>query len=189
MGNIQAVEESSYEKEAWGDVVIIECTKKLADVMKINVKPYDAIKADSFYEWHANLFVFDRRKGILLMNNKTRYCIVLYGIKVEHFKKFDKVVIDAIKENFLAEGFGEDIVDRYITKCGNTAYTKTHDRSILGQIKDFYITLSWKIEEYLPNERINLIELNQWANSFLMCGPLDYAHPIDLLREELACID
>jgi hypothetical protein len=169
--------------------MIIECTKRLADSMKINLKPYDALNVDSFYEWHANLFMFDRRKGILLMNNKTRYCIVFYGVKMEHFKKFDKVVLNAIKENFLAEGFQGDIVDKYITRCGNVEYTKTHDRSVLGQMKDFNISISWQIEEYLPSENINLIELNKWANESFMCGTLGYAHPTDLLRKELACIN
>lgn len=75
--------------------MIIECTKKLADAMKMKLDPYDPTNADSFYEWHANLFMFNRRKGVLIMNNKTRYCIVLYGIKIEHFKKFDAIVLDA----------------------------------------------------------------------------------------------
>lgn len=169
--------------------MIIECTKKLADAMKISLKSYDDTNADSLYEWHANLFMFDRRKGILLMNNKTRYCIVLYGVKMEHFKRFDKAVFDAIRETFLAEGFNEEIVDKYISKCGNVDYTKTHDRSILGQMKDFDISISWQIEEHLPTENINLIDLNKWVNSNLMCGSLDYAHPIDLLRKELERID
>ncbi|MFL0196288.1 DUF6933 domain-containing protein [Clostridium sp. WILCCON 0269] len=169
--------------------MIIECTKKLAEAMKIKLKPYDATSTDSFYGWHANLFMFDRRKGILLMNNKTRYCIVLYGVKMEHFKKFDKIVIDVIKEIFLAEGLEADIVDRYIAKCGDVDYTKTHDRSVLGQMKDFYISISWQIEEYLPSENINLIELNKWVNSNLMCGSLNYANPIDLLREEFGSMD
>ncbi|GAA0761878.1 MULTISPECIES: hypothetical protein [Clostridium] len=169
--------------------MIIECTKKLADAMKIKISSYNAANADSFYEWHANLFMFDRRKGILLMNNKTRYCIVLYGVKMEHFKKFDKIVLDAIRETFLADGFPEDTADKYITKCRDVDYTKTHDRSVLGQMKDFDISISWKIEEYLPSENINLIELNKWVNNTLMCGSLNYAHPIDLMREELEGID
>lgn len=169
--------------------MIIECTKKLAEAMKIKINPYNAANAGSFYEWHANLFVFDRRKGVILMNNKTRYCIVLYGVKMEHFKRFDKVVLDAIRETFLAEGFPEDTIDKYITKCGDVNYTKTHDLSVLGQMKDFDISISWKIEEYLPSKNINLIELDKWVNNTLMCGSLNYAYPIDLMREELEGID
>lgn len=53
--------------------MIIECTKKLADVMKIKLNAYEEGKSKSFFQWHANLFMFDRRKGVILMNNKTRY--------------------------------------------------------------------------------------------------------------------
>lgn len=164
--------------------MIIECTKKLADAMKIKLDLYDPTNADPFYEWHANLFMFDRRKGVLLMNNKTRYCIVLYGIKMEHFKKFDVIVLDAIRETFIAEGFRSDVVQKYVAKCDEVEYTKTHDRSVLGQMKDFYISISWQIEEYLPSENVNLEELNKWVGSSLMCGSLGYVNPIVLLKKE-----
>nr|WP_029503850.1 hypothetical protein [Lachnoclostridium phytofermentans] len=88
--------------------MLIECTKKLSEVMKINLTSYDESKADPFYEWHANVFMLFRRKGVLLMNNKTRYCIVLYGLKMEHFKKFDDIVLDAIEETFLIEGLAKE---------------------------------------------------------------------------------
>lgn len=165
--------------------MIIECTKKLAEAMKIKVEEYNEVDPSPFYEWHANLFLFDRRKGVIIMNNKTRYCIVLYGLKAEHFKKFDEVVLAAIKETFLSEGFGSTLVDKYISNCGVVSYTKTHDRSILGQLKEFHINLSWIIEDYIPSENINLVELNKWSGDYLMGATLKYAKPKDLLIEEM----
>jgi len=166
----------------------IECTKKLSDAMKIKPNDIVPMRRVPFYEWHANLFMFERRKGVILMNNKTRYCIILYGLKAEHFKKLDSIALTAIKETFLAEGFLEDKVDTYIANCGEVIYTKTHDRSILSQITDFYCSISWQIEEYIPSDNINLVELNKWAGD-LMCGTLEYAHPIDLLKKEMSEID
>lgn len=165
--------------------MIIECTKKLADAMKGKLSIYEPSVEGSFYEWHANIYMFDRRKVILLMNNKTRYCIILYGAKMEHFKKFDLVILDAIKETFLAEGFSESEVDTYICKCGKVYFTKTHDRSVLGQMTEFYISISWNIEDYIPSENINLIELNKWVGDTLMCGSLEYKNPIEFLRMEM----
>ena len=163
----------------------IECTKKLADAMKIKLNAYEEGNTKAFFEWHANLFMFDRRKGVILMNNKTRYCIVLYGLKAEHFKKFDVIVLSAIRETFIAEGFSLEVVDKYIADCGEVHYTKTHDRSILSQINDFHISISWQIEDYLPSEELNLVELNKWVGSSLMCGTLGYANPIELLKQEM----
>lgn len=152
--------------------------------MKIELLPYDETKADPFYEWHANLFMLYRRKGILLMNNKTRYCIVLYGLKMEHFKKFDTVVLDAIRETFLIEGLAQEAVEAYIEDCGKVQYTKTHDRRVLGQMNDFDISISWEIENHVPSSKLNLASLNHWIGRNLMCGSLNYANPIDLLRRE-----
>lgn len=168
--------------------MIIECTKKLADAMKIKVSPYDTTNSNPLYEWHANLFRFARRQGVLLMNNKTSYCIVLYGVKMEHFKKFDKVFVDAIEETFLAEGFSESAVSKYIDNCGSVHFTKTHDRVILGQMTDFDISMLWKIEAYLPSENINLVEFNKWIGSNLLSSPLGYVNPIKLLREAMETV-
>lgn len=169
--------------------MIIECTKKLADTMKMKVEPYDPTNSSPFYEWHANLFMFDRRKGVILMNNLTRYCIILYGLKMEHFKKFDDVVLSAIRETFLSEGFSSSVVDKYLSNCGTVIYTKTHDRKILGQMNDFHISFSWEIEDYLPSENVCLVELSKWCGHTLMCGSLKYAHPYDLLMKEMNKIE
>lgn len=84
---------------------------------------------------------------------------------------------------FLAEGIAEEKVKKYLEHCDNVIYTKTHDRSILGQIKDFYISISWEIEENLPTDKINLVELNKWKGK-LLCGSIGYVYPIDLLVKE-----
>ncbi len=112
--------------------MLIECTKKLADAMRLQLETVENIDYEPFYDWHANLFVFDRRKAVILMNNATRYCIVLYGLKTEHFKKFDGIVLSAIEETFMAEGLASDKVRRYMENCGYIKYAKTHDRSIIS---------------------------------------------------------
>lgn len=164
--------------------MLLECTKKLADAMKIKLNVITPIRRAPFYEWHANIFLFDRRKGVILMNNQTRYCIVLYGLKAEHFKKLGSIVLAAIEETFIAEGFPDEKVQRYIENCGDVVYTKTHDRSILGQINEFHIAISWEIEYHLPSNSVNLIELNKWA-SRLLCGTLGYVYPIEMLKKAM----
>lgn len=164
--------------------MLIECTKKLADAMKIKLLDITPMKREPFYEWHANLFMFDRRKGAILMNNQTRYCIVLYGLKAEYFRKFDRIVLSSIEETFIAEDFPAEKVKRYLEHCGEVTYAKTHDRSILSQINDFHVHISWEIEHHLPSDNVNLVELNKWVGN-LMCGSLNYANPIDLLKKEM----
>lgn len=167
--------------------MLIECTKKLADAMRIQLETVENTEYEPFYDWHANLFTFNRRKAVILMNNATRYCIVLYGLKAEHFMKFESIVLGAIEETFMAEGFTSDKVRRYLENCGNMKYSKTHDRSIISQINEFLIHITWKIENYLPCNNLNLVELNKWAGEIISLQ-LKEVYPIEALRKEMAKI-
>jgi hypothetical protein len=160
--------------------MLIECTKKLADVLKIKLSD-TPISIDPLYEWHANLFLFDRRKGVIMMNNQTRYSVVLYGLKAEHFKKFESIALSAIEQTFLAEGITKEAVAQYINNCGDVTFTKTHDRSILGQLNDVQVILPFYIEKYLPSSDIYLIELSQAFGETPMTS-LEHCFPIKALR-------
>lgn len=120
------------------------------------------------------------------MNNQTRYPIVLYGLKAEHFKRFDHLVLSAIEETFFAEGFPANKIKSYLAKCGEVVYTKTHDRSILGQINEFLISISWEIEDHLPSSNLNLVEVNKWAGGLLCGASVGYVKTIELLQKEMS---
>ncbi len=155
--------------------------------MKINLNEYESGKSEPFYEWHANVFYYNRKKCVILMNNLTRYCITLFDIKAKDFKQFYQIVLNSIKETFLAEGFLEKQVNKYIENCGVIDFTKTHDRSILSQINQFIIDISWQIEEYLPSEQLNLVELNQWTGNLISLTLKGF--PIDHLKNEMSKIE
>lgn len=46
--------------------MIIECTKKLADAMKMKVKPYDEINSSPFYEGMLTYFILIEEKVLFL---------------------------------------------------------------------------------------------------------------------------
>lgn len=107
---------------------------------------------------------------------------------MEHFKKFSEIVLNSIRETFLAEGFSERKVNKYMDNCGSVKYTKTHDSSILGHLNSLTIDMTWEIEEHIPSEKINLVELNKWMGLRIL-NSLNYAHPIELLREEMKTLE
>jgi hypothetical protein len=163
----------------------LECTKKLADVLKIKLPNITPLRREPLYEWHANLFMFNRRKGVIMMNNQTRYCVVLYGLKAEHFKKFGDIALSAIQQTLLAEEFSEDVVEQYINHCGDVVFTKTHDRSVISQMNDMVYIMSMMIENYLSSTDICMVNLSKELGQ-VPVGSLKYAYPIDRLREELS---
>ena len=164
--------------------MFLECTKKLADALKIKLFDVTPLRREPFYEWHANLFVFNRRKGMIMMNNQTRYCVILYGLKAEHFKDLRRIALSAIEQIFLAEGFSKETVGQYINHCGDVVFTKTHDKSVLSQMNDMlYLTSCW-IEDYLPAADVCMVDLSMKLGG-VPVGSLKYTFPIDHLREAM----
>jgi len=164
--------------------MLISCTKKLADALKIEVIDVVPIKREPLYEWHANLFVFNRRKGVILMNNKTRFSVVLYGLTAEHFHQFKTIALSAIEQTFRAEGFTDDIILNYVRTSSQVIYAKSSDRSILGQINDVLYMMQY-MEDYLPADDIYMIELSKQMSRTPMGKHVKYVYPIDVLKEEL----
>jgi len=165
--------------------MLISCTKKLADVLKIKVFEVVSLRRNPLFEWHANLFVYQRRKGVIVMNNLTRYSVVLYGLKAEHFKKFNELVLSAIEQTFRAEGFSDEVVSNYMRTSSQVIYAKSSDRSILGQINDVLYMLEWHMEDYLPPDSIFMIELSKKMSRTPMGKHIKFIYPIDMLQEEL----
>jgi len=168
--------------------MFFECTKKLATVLKIQLTDSTPLRREPLYEWHANLFIFNRRKGVIMMNNQTRYCVVMYGLKAEHFKKFGQLALAAIEQTFLAEGFSEDAVAQYIKQGREVVFTKTHDRSVISQMNDMLFLASDWFEEYIPVTEICMVDLSRYLGE-VPVRSLKYAYPIDCLRQAMNDID
>jgi len=64
--------------------MLIQCTKKLLDA--IERKPVAYEEKNLLFSWHANLITLNRKKTVVLVNDKTRYAVVLYGLKAKDFK-------------------------------------------------------------------------------------------------------
>lgn len=169
-------------------IMFLECTKKLIDVLNIRVTDITPLRREPLYEWHANLFLFNRRKGVIMMNNQTRYSVVMYGLKAKEFKEFNHIALAAIERTFLAEGFSEKAVAQYIKNCQDVVFTKTHDRSIISQMNDMLLIASHWIEDYLPSKEICIVDLSKRLGE-VPVRSLKYAYPIDLLRQKINDID
>jgi hypothetical protein len=166
-------------------MLILECTKKLADELKVSLQNIIPMGSDPFYSWHANLFTYNGRKCAILMNDKTRFCFILYGLKKEHFKDFGKVVLDAMVENCTAEGFEKDIIEKYIHNSGTILYTKTSDRSTLGQMNDMvFMATQVYLEDFLVEDKLNQIEVNKTLNRAPMVK-WKYLRGFEGMKEEL----
>ena len=165
--------------------MLISCTKKLADALKIKVFEVVPLRRKPLFEWHANLFVYQRRKGVIVMNNLTRYSVVLYGLKAEHFMKFDELALSAIEQTLRAEGFSDEVISNYMRTGSQVIYATSSDRSILGQINDVLYMMQYHLEDYLPADSVFMIELSKKMSRTPIGKHIEYIYPIDMLQAEL----
>ncbi|AEE96567.1 plasmid pRiA4b ORF-3 family protein [Mahella australiensis] len=114
--------------------MLIQCTKKLLERLKIEPGPQE--DEEPIFSWHANLVTIDRRKAVVLLNDKNNYIIVLYGLRAKDFEKFDDLVPTAIYKTFQKENIRNDVIEKYLSYAGEIKYSKTKNRSILGKLNN-----------------------------------------------------
>ncbi|AQQ54045.1 DUF6933 domain-containing protein [Planococcus lenghuensis] len=154
-------------------MMTIQCTKKMLDSMKVKPEPKPGDEQDALYAWHANLLMLQRRKFILLMNNKTRYNFLIGPVTKKEMAKFEKIMRQELAANLAADGTDEELIKAYLSRMDGVRFTKTSERSILGQLNEsaFYI------EAILDSgESVSLSDINRRLNEFVMLKlPLVYS--------------
>ncbi|PGM57001.1 hypothetical protein [Bacillus sp. AFS053548] len=162
----------------------IQLTKKLSDEMKIKVEKPELSNENQLFCWHANIFKIGRKKCVLVMNNVTRYCFVMYGLLKKDFTNFEELMKRSIVTNFLANEFDVEKVDQYMKQLGEVQYTATSNRSIISQMNEMIYQaehiIYYRAEE---GETISLLHLNLNLNQ----TPLSKlgAYPNELMKEAL----
>jgi len=150
-------------------VLIIQCTKKFAEDLKINVSKPTESTYNSIYAWHAHLVIINRHKCVQLMNNQSRYNFIMYGMKKADFMKFDQLVIKAIAENLMAEGINQKIIDKYLSNCDQVTYAASSERSIISQMNDIRLFIEARFtgdrQERLETD---IFQLNRQLNQYVM---------------------
>ncbi|WP_404429535.1 DUF6933 domain-containing protein [Sutcliffiella horikoshii] len=115
--------------------MIIQCTKKLFDELKIEpAHEVDEKETNPLLAWHANSLKIGRQKFIVLVNDKNRYAIVLYGLKAKDKKHFDTLVKEAISEVFQAESIKDEVIEDYLQATSAMVYDKTRDRKLVARL-------------------------------------------------------
>lgn len=144
---------------------IIACTKKLFDLSNFPVSPIPEVGYRPLNSWHAHLFKVGRKKCVMIMNDLTRYQVVLYGVRKEHVKDFQHLFLKNLEIVLKADQFTDQEVNLFLSNMDKVIYTKTHNRSIVGSLNEqIFMTQHW-IEKYLPTDELNIVGLNVKLNA------------------------
>lgn len=190
--------------------MLIQCTKALLDRMDIST---DELRLKEGYKhfpnslkaWHANFVNINRRKAIVLMNNETRYPVVIYRPKQKDFIEIKKLIREAIVVALYMEGVSKDIINSYMADAGEIVFSKTANRSLVAkmnnavneiQVMQDYLDESARIQRYISIITGRFIQKSHTGEGFypiekmIKCldiyrGRDDFGNPEDVLDVDL----
>ena len=126
--------------------MIIHCSKDFLEELRKNCKKFnekyiddiveDMGAMDSLFVWHAKVFRVNRRKTVVLVNEKNRFSVVMYGLKAVDFKSFEKYVLEAIRTTFQRALINENIINSYIYDCERVIFSKSKNRKTVAWVND-----------------------------------------------------
>ncbi len=116
----------------------IQCTQALRK--KIDSKEEDLFKGEvyqhypnSLRAWHGNLIRYNGKQSVVLMNDETRYGVLLFGMKAKDFKKMDELIFEGIRVALEMEGVRPEVIDEYLQVDKGVVYGKTKNRSMVAK--------------------------------------------------------
>ena len=171
--------------------MIIQCTNALLDKLKINkdnLNPLEGqIPSDDLWAWHANLVNIDRRKAsIILMNNKTRYSVVIYRPKSKDYTIIKEHIQEAITAALRIEGVGEDVITNYFTVGGEIEFSKTADRSTVAKLNRAVRDVEF-LQEYLDESSLIQRYISIITGRFIQSAPTGKGfYPVEQLLKCLS---
>jgi hypothetical protein len=171
-------------------VQIIHCTKKL--LKELEASPRGSMAPEPISgvlgPWHANLIRIERRKCLLLTNDRTLYSVLVPGVKKKDLDNFRELFALHLKMNLAKEGFGPEDITKALEEYGEIAIAPTTSRSVLGSMNDLADQADFLVSRAGDLEKVDILTVNMMLNRIPM-GAIKYRYAIDKVYELFGRID
>ena len=153
-------------------MIILRLTQTLLKDMKVN--PEDVNDELTLLSWHVNIYKLNNRKHIVFINDLSRLCVIIDGIRTGQLSMLKEKFLTTLKEYLLSEGVKKDKIDRYVQEGSEFLIARTNNRSVLGTMKE---ATFFTEDDFKDN-----IERLKWLNK-LIHKPINYQKPIQVFKE------
>lgn len=155
-------------------MLALRFTQKL--LKNMNVAPVELGETDPLFSWHVNILQL-RRKHIIFVNDSSRLCLIVNGIRSSQVVKLQEKFISELKEYLLLEGVKRSLINQYLFEAVEVSIGKTNAKSVLGTMNE--MSFYCKGAEF-----DHTFDLCAWLNS-LMYKPINYEEPIKVFKQTL----
>ena len=165
--------------------MLIHCTKKLLD--ELNIKPAALEIAledeNALFSWHANLIKINRKKTIVMINNKNTYVIVIHGLKAKDFKNLNEIILQSIRTSLVDECIKDEV--KFLASSGKITYTKTKNKSLVARLNKACENVYFS-GDLLDNKSIIQSEISKKVSCYLVgAGKNSYMCPNEEMYKDL----
>ena len=173
--------------------MIIYCSKALETALKLSktdfATPEQLAKGDnSFYEWHGHISMVDGRNTIVLMNDKTMYCLLFRNKLPRNKDKFAELVMEALPYTLEVGNINKEEIVNYMSHVDNIVFAEKADRQITGNITRMILDMGYSWEyEWREDETIQAYEAYE-QNRLLRKIGKDYIVPFEEMLKALCGI-
>jgi len=176
--------------------MIVKGTKKLWAYLKIEPEEsalgfsqgntLDETHDSSLFSWYANMITIARNNILILLHEKTRFTVILQGLKAADRKNIRSLIKDAVKDALKKEYINQHAIDEYMNAMGEVEFQKATDRSMLGKIKNSAEDMYGFGYELMDFKHMAQGDLTRNLNSRIYTNKRkEYFYPIDLMIKEL----
>ena len=163
---------------------ILHCTKKLLN--ELGASPHGTEPpehpAGFLGPWHANLIRIERRKCILLTNDRTLYSFLIPGVMKKDLVNFRELFVLHLKMNLVKEGFGPEDITKALEEYDGIAIAPTTSRSVLGSMNDLADQADFLVSRAGGLEQGDMLTVNMMLNRIPM-GAIKYRYAMDKVYE------
>jgi len=165
--------------------VQLHCTQKL--LKELGNPPLQSVDelTTGLGNWYANIFILDRKKFLLFINEKTLYSFVIPSMKKENFKNIIDEFLYHLNMNLQVEGFPIAIISKVMQEYKDIFFAKTASKRVLGSMNEITFNAKYMIMNHYGGVRnIKILAVNKDINRNIL-GAINYHRPIEALRELL----
>lgn len=173
--------------------MLIYCSKALQTALKLTksdmVKTEDLEQSD-FYSWHGHIAKVAGRNAIVLMNDKTMYCMLFRNKLPRTASKFAELVKEALPYTFKVGHINWRDIDNYMAGMGAIVFAEKPDRQMTGNINRMILDMSCQWD-YAWNDDETIQAYEAWEQNYyrLRKSGKDYVVPFEEMQKALDELD
>lgn len=156
---------------------VFRLTQKM--LKEMDAEPTEVKMSVPLTSWHVNLYMINRKKSIVFVNDRSLLCLILTGVRNTQYKKLSDIFRIQLHKYLTSEGLEDALIQAYINEGNKVTISGSSNRSVLGTMNEIMFVTKEMSRQFTDQQ-----ECNRWMNRVIY-KPIDYERPIEVFKREM----